>query len=104
MMQEIKTYQSIAQELSIQLPQGWESCEVKVEIDDELAGFHLHCFVASQKKFLELTEELDDCFRELWIASKNHGKGQWKKCKYVLMSDGNFTTVFDYDSKLSWED
>ena len=104
MMQRMSLYQKIADELSSQFPESWERCQVVVEIDEDLATFQLHCIVASEEVFLGLTEELDDCFRELWNGSKTNERGQWKICTYVLTPDGNFTTDFDYDSKLSWED
>ena len=104
MIEQIEVYQKIADELVRQLPTGWESCEAKIEIDEDLAGFYLHCFRQSQELELDLTEALDDYFRELWCFSKKDNRGPWKKCTYVLTPDGNFTTDFDYDAKLSWED
>ena len=104
MMRRMSLYQSIADELSKQLPEQWDTANVNLEMDSDLSVFEMWYEAGDNEEMIEISKGIGDAFKELWLSFDADEKGPWKKCTYILTPDGSFTTDFDYDSKLSWED
>ena len=90
-------YQAIANELVDIIKEPWTSVEVESVLFDESVDLEVVYFRPDGSEESRVrTVMLADYFYELARVISNEEKGLYKKCKFVLKSDGNFDVDFEY--------
>ena len=94
-------YQTLAQTLLQECPAGYESVQLKAELDDGWVQMDLRCKNRNQDTFVSelpgdsmfrIQSELEAIRDEM---SKQGGK-KWKKCVFVITPDKKFKINVEY--------